>query len=253
MIKPKSRLEREKEAAAAASKPGSSSELRKSTSSVRSKVAEAWQGQGLESVMHKRKSKLEQDKENAAAAAANTSPKLSSKSASGTRCVIGRHHALVSTPHDIDLHHQQRQSNCRGIVGKGSFTAGCQHVCYMLMLSSSVCQQCQKSVHVQQIQSFRLHCCPAAYSAHLSAMKVLLQAYFGMHCMLWTRTCLAQQIDHTPCVCNSTIPVFASLLQCPLALDCLMAASQAMYLPHLPSNLDETGSQWDGEGRVLVK
>lgn len=78
VTKPKSRLEREKEAAAAgtaAGKAASSSELRKSASKVRSKVAEAWQGQGLESVMHKRISKLEQDKENAAAAAASTSPK----------------------------------------------------------------------------------------------------------------------------------------------------------------------------------
>ena len=78
--KPKSRLEREKiAAAAAAAKPGSTSEVRKSSSNVRSKVAEAWQGQGLESVMHKHKSKLEQDKENAAAAAANISPKESQK------------------------------------------------------------------------------------------------------------------------------------------------------------------------------
>lgn len=78
--KPKSRLEREKEAvAAAAAKPGSAPEVRKSSSIARFKVAEAWQGQGLESVMHKRKSKLEQDKENAAAAAAYISPKKSQK------------------------------------------------------------------------------------------------------------------------------------------------------------------------------
>ena len=88
MTKPKSRLEREKEAAAAAAaaKPGSTSEVRKSsTSNVRSKVAKAWQGQGLESVLHKRKSKLEQDKENAAAAAASTSPKESQKPGAAAR------------------------------------------------------------------------------------------------------------------------------------------------------------------------
>ena len=85
MNKPLSRLEREKEAAAAAARAAPSSEVRRSASGlgVRSKVAEAWQGQGLESVMHKRKSKLEQDKENAAAAAAggsaNSSPKGSQK------------------------------------------------------------------------------------------------------------------------------------------------------------------------------
>lgn len=84
ITKPKSRLEREKEAAAAA-KPGSRSEVRKSSSNVRSKVAEAWQGQGLDSVMHKRKSKLEQDKENAAAAAANISPKESQKPGAAAR------------------------------------------------------------------------------------------------------------------------------------------------------------------------
>ena len=88
MTRPKSRLEREKEAAAAAAaaKPGSTSEVRKSsTSNVRSKVAEAWQGQPLESVLHKRKSKLEQDKENAAAAAASTSPKETQKPGAAAR------------------------------------------------------------------------------------------------------------------------------------------------------------------------
>lgn len=88
VTKPKSRLERDKEAAAAAAaKAGSTSDVRKSTSSVRSKVAEAWQGQGLESVLHKRKSKLEQDKENAAAAAAaaNISPKELNKPVAATR------------------------------------------------------------------------------------------------------------------------------------------------------------------------
>ena len=88
ITKPKSRLEREKEAAtAAAAKAGSTSDVRKSTLNVRSKVAEAWQGQGLESVLHKRKSKLEQDKENAAAAAAagNRSPKELNKPVAATR------------------------------------------------------------------------------------------------------------------------------------------------------------------------
>ena len=92
MTKPKSRLEREKEgaaAAAAAGKAGSASEMRKSVSSVRSKVAEAWQGQGLESVMHKRKSRLEQDKENAAAAAVSTSPKVLHKAAPAVRSAAG--------------------------------------------------------------------------------------------------------------------------------------------------------------------
>lgn len=89
MTKPKSRLEREKEAAAAAAaKPGSTSEVRKSSANVRSKVAEAWQGQGLESVLHKRKSKLEQDKENAAAAAASTSPKDSQKPGAAARSAV---------------------------------------------------------------------------------------------------------------------------------------------------------------------
>ena len=89
IAKPKSRLEREKEAAAAAAaKPGSISEMRKSSSNVRSKVAEAWKGQGLESVMQKRKSKLEQDKENAAAAAANTSPKESQMPVAATRSAV---------------------------------------------------------------------------------------------------------------------------------------------------------------------
>ena len=37
-------------------------------------VAEAWQGQSLDAVMHKRKSKLQLDKENAAAAANKTPP-----------------------------------------------------------------------------------------------------------------------------------------------------------------------------------
>lgn len=92
VTKPKSRLEREKEAAAAgtaAGKAASSSELRKSASKVRSKVAEAWQGQGLESVMHKRISKLEQDKENAAAAAASTSPKDLHKAVPAVRKSMG--------------------------------------------------------------------------------------------------------------------------------------------------------------------
>ena len=86
VTKPKSRLEREKEAAAAAARTaGPGGEVRRSASGlgVRSKVAEAWQGQGLESVMNKRKSKLEQDKENAAAASAaaftTTSPTGSHK------------------------------------------------------------------------------------------------------------------------------------------------------------------------------
>lgn len=64
--------------------------MRKSSLSVRSKVAEAWQGQGLESVLHKRKSKSEQDKENAAAAAAaaNISPKELNKPMAATRSAI---------------------------------------------------------------------------------------------------------------------------------------------------------------------
>lgn len=89
ITKPKSRLEREKEAAAAATaKPGSTSEVRKSSANVRSKVADAWQGQGLESVLHKRKSKLEQDKENAAAAAASTSPKETQKPGVAARSAV---------------------------------------------------------------------------------------------------------------------------------------------------------------------
>ena len=88
VTKPKSRLEREKEAAAAAAR--TSSEVRRSASGlgVRSKVAEAWQGQGLESVMTKRKSKLEQDKENAAGSAAastSTSPTGSQKALPAVR------------------------------------------------------------------------------------------------------------------------------------------------------------------------
>ncbi len=92
VTKPKSRLEREKEAAAAAARAaGPGGEVRRSASSlgVRSKVAEAWQGQGLESVMNKRKSKLEQDKENAAAASAaasnSTSPTGSQKALPAAR------------------------------------------------------------------------------------------------------------------------------------------------------------------------
>lgn len=91
ITKPKSRLEREKEAAAAAAaKAGSTSDMRKFSLSVRSKVAEAWQGQGLESVLQKRKSKLEQDKENAAAAAAatNISPKDMNKPVAAARSAI---------------------------------------------------------------------------------------------------------------------------------------------------------------------
>ena len=89
---PKSRLEREKEAAAAAARTGG--EVRRSASGlgVRSKVAEAWQGQGLESVMNKRKSKLEQDKENAAAASAaastTTSPTGSQKALPAARSYL---------------------------------------------------------------------------------------------------------------------------------------------------------------------
>ena len=89
LVKPKSRLEREKEGAAAAASAGTASEVRRSASSwgVRSKVAGAWQGQGLESVMHKRKRKLEQEKVNGAAGAAavaatKPSPKGSQKSSS---------------------------------------------------------------------------------------------------------------------------------------------------------------------------
>ncbi|DBA86265.1 TPA: hypothetical protein ACH3X1_005765 [Trebouxia sp. C0004] len=90
--KPKSRLEREKEAAAAAARTaGPGGEVRRSASGlgVRSKVAEAWQGQGLESVLNKHKSKLEQDKENAAAASAaastTTSPTCSHKALPAAR------------------------------------------------------------------------------------------------------------------------------------------------------------------------
>lgn len=124
MTKPKSRLEREKEAAAAAAaKPGSTSEVRKSsTTNVRSKVAEAWQGQGLESVLHKRKSKLEQDKENAASAAASTSPKeiqkpgaaaRSAVTIAGIKCVVAGHlvkaAVLVSHQHGHGLHGGSKQ------------------------------------------------------------------------------------------------------------------------------------------------
>ena len=102
MTKPKSRLEREKEAAAAAAaKSGSTSELRRSVPNVRPKVAEAWQGQSLQSVMHKRKSKLEQDKENAAAAAAaaNTSPKDARRTVPATRSDAG--HAAADAFIDV--------------------------------------------------------------------------------------------------------------------------------------------------------